>query len=240
MSEERLTEAEFREATNHAIRAVLNIYTEVRDLFGELASALGTAEPALGPITRALQPKARKAHYQDRILPRWSGYIYRLDEGEDTPVEDEDDDDGDSETGGVKGRRVIIPWGGSMAFARAILYQPGRLDWEPVIQYGVVTGARVAVRDYPQEQGLNLRVPALRVVLYEIPEEQGGIERKEIVCRRLRIPPVKGITSSTKDRELRLSVPCKPKTRPLYSLDSTEKVAHLADEIRQIWEQHGD
>jgi hypothetical protein len=125
-----------------------------------------------------------------------------------------------------------------MAFARAILYQPGRLDWEPVVQFGVLTGARVAVRDYPQEQGLNLRVPTLRVVLYEIPEEPGAQARKEIVCRRLRVPPVKG--ASTKDRDVRLVVPCQPRTRPLYSLDSTEQVASLAAEIRQLWEQHGD
>lgn len=241
MTEKTLTSDQFREASNHAIRAVLNIYTEVRNLFGELTSALGDGEPALAPITNSLQPKPRKTHYDDKVLPRWSGYFYRPDEGDDeSPVDDDDDEDDNESEGEVlaKGRRVILPWDGAMAFARVILYQPGSMEWEPLVQFGVVTAAHVDIANYPREQGLNVRMPTLRAVLYEIPEEPKVNPKKELICRKVKVASIKGVTASAKDRQLRLSLPTPPITQSLFSIDSTAKVAALAGEIRKLWSQH--
>jgi hypothetical protein len=240
MTDEPLTADEFREASNHAIRAVLNLYIEVRSLFAELASALGSEDPALAPITKSLRPRLRKAHYEDRVLPRWIGFVYRPDEGDDDAMlteEEEEEDESDTEIANVKGNRVVIPWRGSLAYARAILYQPGRLDWEPVLQWGVLTDATVAAAGYPQELGLNVRVPQLRAVLHEVPE-QPGAAAKERVVSRLKTAPIKGLSVPASDRNVRLRIPCPPASRPLYSIHGTAEVASVAAELRQLWTKH--
>ena len=241
MSEPELSADQFREAANHAIRAVLNLYTEVRNLFAELASALGADEPALAPITNALQPKPRKTHYEDKVLPRWTGYLYRPDEGDEDALVEDDEDEEDGEAEGetlAKGRRVILPWGSAMAFARVILYQPGSMDWEPVVQFGVLTAAHVNIANYPRDEGLNVRMPSLRAVLNEIPEEPKTSLKKELVCKRVKVPSIKGLAASPKERQLRLTLPGAPVVRPLFSIDSTAKVATLANDIRKLWGQH--
>lgn len=234
MTNNGLTENEFRDAANHSIRAVLNLYTEVRSLFTELANALGDEE--IAPFTNELLPRRGKGRYSDRVLDRYRGYLYRTDEGEDEAAADDEPDDEDDDAAPKRGRWITLPFGASLLFARAILYQPGRLDVVPILQYGVLTDARVSSDDYPRSKPLQLKRPQLRRVLYPIPERPDVGPMNQVVTL---VPAPKHKKLRPRHRRLVLTLPEGPKAVPLYQIDSSDKVNEVAKDMVALWGRYG-
>lgn len=239
MSQDTISRDDFREATNHSIRAVLNLYLEVRNLFGELSKILQAGQPSFKVLKGRVIPSSRRHEYEIRILRPWEGRIFLPDDSNDEEDgEEEEDEAGDveesDESSPKKKRTIEIAYGANFLFAKAMIYKPRDMKVEPHLLYGILTNCRIDNPNFSTGKALKLRRPELSKIL--MPFDEDRTSKLETLKTKASISnPGRGVKPD--QRRLIFTLPDPPRKISLYEIDERDKVEKIAEEMKVMWEK---
>ncbi|MBX3248009.1 MAG: hypothetical protein KF901_12585 [Myxococcales bacterium] len=238
MVEGKLKRDEFKEAVGTAVRAVLDLYSEVDALLRELDTAMGQHGFVAWPVI----PGSGKGRETNRILREWKGRLYvrgedgiagdEEEEGEEGDGGDESDDEQEDDRRRAGPRDV--PQGSALAFVRVRIYHPRESGFEPELLCGVLSKARLACPGYPPNEPFRIKRGVTRRILSQI--DRGMKEGNTELRTAAPVIVPKGVKlRNPGDRTLVFTVSEPFRSTPLYAIERVEQVQKIAEDLSATW-----
>lgn len=240
-----LTRDQFQAAVAAAIAGVEQLYREVDLLIARLREELAE-EPEPLVLKRGTLGKAGKEDSK-RVVVRYEyGALFEPAADDDEPDEDDDLDDEDADEDeddqpagskakrkGRKGRHEIVASQPLLAVRIAMFDPRKRASFEPQIQFAVMSEWALGDTPVQPEDRFTLQAYMLRRVARALADRAGvanGARIRTSAAARGGTGLQKG-----KSRKLSCSLPAGVQTVPLYSIDSTQALESLSEQMKQMW-----
>jgi hypothetical protein len=240
-----LTRDQFQAAVAAAIAGVEQLYREVDLLIARLREELAE-EPEPLVLKRGTLGKAGKEDSK-RVVVRYEyGALFEpaadddeVDEDDDLDDEDADEDEDEQQDGSKakrksrKGRHEIVASQPLLAVRIAMFDPRKRASFEPQIQFAVMSEWALGDTPVQPEDRFTLQAYMLRRVARALADRAGvanGARIRTSAAARGGTGLPKG-----KSRKLSCSLPAGVQTVPLYSINATQALESLAEQMKQMW-----